>query len=255
MEKMKRVLKSIYRYSRKRIFGEGVVNFRGEGIVNFIDVGSAGDLPHPWEKNANRIRHLLKFEPRDKRSISPNVVSLDVALWETNCERDFYIYKGRGGSGSSLFQQNYEYVAENFEELRSRGPEYLASSWFERSKLHRTERITCRTLDGVIQELHHPFPYHFLKIDAQGAEYEVLRGADAFLRESCVGIHLELFMLPLYKGIKLLPEVKQYLENLEFDLIKEFPAQGSFDAQHDCLFLKRGQNSKVVDVIREIYAL
>jgi len=252
---MKRVLKSIYRYSRERMLGEGVVNFRGEGIVNFIDVGSAGNLPYPWKENANRIKHLLKFEPRDKPSISPNVVSLNVALWETNCERDFYIYKGSGGSGSSLFHQNYEYVTENFEELRIRGPEHLASTWFERSQLDRTERITCRTLDSVIQELHHPFPYHFLKIDAQGAEYEVLRGADILLRESCVGLHLELFVLPLYKGIKLLPEVMQYLESLEFELIKKFPAHGSFDSQHDCVFLKRGQNNKVADVIREIYAL
>lgn len=250
---MKRALKILYRYSRKRVLCEGVINFRGKGIVNLIDVGSAGDLSYPWNVNANRIQHLLKFEPRDKPITSPYVVALDSALWETNCERDFHIHLGNRGSGSSLFRQNYEYVAEQFEELRGRGPEHLANTWFERSQLNRIERVTCRTLDNVLQELRHPFPYHFLKIDAQGAEYEILRGAEVFLQESCIGLHLELFLLPLYKEIKLLPEVVEYLESLGFELVKKFPAHGSFDSQHDCIFMKRGQNNKVANIIREIY--
>ena len=100
---MGRTLKGLYRHARRRLLGEGVGNFRGKGIVNLIDVGSAGDPPHPWWENANKIQHLLKFEPRDKSSRSPYIVTVDVALWETSCERDFYIYRGFGGSGSSLF--------------------------------------------------------------------------------------------------------------------------------------------------------
>lgn len=252
---MRGALKGLYRHARQRLLGEGVVNFRGKGIVNLIDVGSAGDLPHPWWENANKIQHLLKFEPRDKSSRSPYTVTVGVALWETNCERNFYICKGLGGSGSSLFQQNYEYVTENFEELSSRGPEYLAHTWFGRSQLDRVERISCRRLDDVIQELGHPFPYHFLKIDAQGAEYEILRGAEEFLRGSCIGLHLELFVIPLYKGIKLLPEVMEYLKGLDFELVEKFPAHGSFDSQHDYVFLKKGQKNKVADTIREVYHL
>ncbi len=252
---MKRSLKDLYRYARQRLLGETMVNLIGKGIVNLIDVGSAGDLPYPWKKNANKILHLLKFEPRDKPSRSPYIVTVDAALWGTNCERDLYIYKGFGGSGSSLFQQNYGYVAENFEELLSHGPRYLSSTWFERSQLDRIERIACRRLDDVLQELAHPFSYHFLKIDAQGAEYEILKGAEEFLRQVCVGLHLELFVLPLYKEIKLLPSVKAYLEGINFELVKKFPAHGSFDSQHDCVFLKRGQMNKVVDTIRGIYDL
>jgi FkbM family methyltransferase len=252
---VREALKGLCRYARQRLLGDGVVNFRGKGIVNLIDVGSAGGLSYPWNKNARKIQHLLKFEPRDETGKEPYVVTVDVALWETNCESEFYIYKGLGGSGSSLFQQNYEYVTENFEELRSRGPEHLANTWFERSQLDRIGRITCHRLDDVLQELGHPFHYHFLKIDAQGAEYEILRGAEAFLLESCLGLHLELFVLPLYKGIKLLPEVVEYLDGLGFELVKKFPAHGSFDSQHDCVFLKRGQKSRVLDVIRKIYGI
>ncbi|MCK4784989.1 MAG: FkbM family methyltransferase [Desulfobacteraceae bacterium] len=252
---MKRALKGLYRYARQRLLGEGVVNFRGKGIVNLIDVGSAGDMPYPWNKNLSEIQHLLKFEPRDKPNRSPYIVTLDVALWETNGERDFYIYKGFGGTGSSFFQQNYEYVAENFEELRSRGPEHLANTWFERSQLERVERIACRRLDDVLEELDHTFPYHFLKIDAQGAEYDILKGAEHLLSTSCLGLHLELFEIPLYKGIRLHPEVVEYLKGFGFDLVKKFPPQGTFDAPHDFLFLKKGLTSEVMDVILKVYDL
>ena len=252
---MKKSLKRLYKYAKRRIAGEGVINFRGQGIVNLIDVGSAGKLPSPWKENNKLIRHLLSFEPRTNDRRNPNIISLDVALWESNEERVFYIYEGRGGSGSSLFKQNHDYVNENFNEIRRHGPQHLADSWVERSQLKRTDKITCRKLDDVLNEINHPFPYHFIKIDAQGAEYEILKGGEKYLSGSCLGLHLELFVIPLYKGIKLLPEVAEYLNGLGFELAKKFPSHGSFNSQHDCLFLKRGKHNKVIDTIREIYRL
>jgi FkbM family methyltransferase len=252
---MTRVLKGLYRHVAHRLLGKDIVNFRGKGIVNLIDVGSAGDLPSPWRKNASKILHLLRFEPRDKPRRSPYIMTLNTALWEKNCDRNFYCYRGFGGTGSSLFEQNYEYVTENFETIRSRGSKYLASTWLERSQLDRIERISCCRLDDVLQKLGHPFLYHFIKIDAQGAEYEILKGAETFLMDSCLGLHLELFVIPLYKEIKLLPEVVEYLDGFGFELVKKFQAHGSFDSQHDCIFLKRGQAGKIIDTIREVYNL
>lgn len=252
---VKRVLRRPHQYVGRWLLGAGVINLRGKGRVNLIDVGSAGHLPSPWNENANAIRYLLKFEPRGESSKTPYVATVDAALWEINCERDFYIYRGFEGTGSSLFQQNYEYVTENFEELRRRGSRSLADTWFERSQMVGVERICCRTLDDVLQELDHPFPYHFLKIDAQGAEYEILKGAESFLRRSCLGLHLELFVLPLYRGIKLQPDVVAYLAGLDFDLVKKFPAHGSFDSQNDCVFMKRGQRNEASDAVRKVYGV
>jgi len=249
------MIRELHRYVTQRLFGKGVINFRRKGPVNLIDVGSAGTLPYPWKKNPHLIRNLLKFEPRDEATHLPHVITVSSALWEENCERDFYIYRGRKGSGSSLFEQNYEYVAEHFEELRKHGPQGLAKTWFERSRLERVERIACRTLDDVLEELGQPFSYHFLKIDAQGAEYPILRGAEKLLSGSCIGLHLELFIIPLYKGIRLLDEVQGYLRGFGFELLKKFPAHGSFDSQHDCLFLKENSNSKIENIIRTIYEL
>lgn len=246
------MLRRAYRNIRRRLLKEEIVNGRGTGLLNLIDVGSIGELPDPWRLNAYRIRHLLKFEPRDSAAESPHITTLDVALWEENTRRDFYLFNS--GSGSSLFRQNIDYVREHFEELSQRGPRHLAESWFQRSTITGTESFHCRRLDDVLAELP-AREYHFMKIDAQGAEYPILKGAVNLLRGSCIGLHLELFTIPLYEGIALLPEVETYLNGFGFELVKKFPPHGTFHSQHNCLFLKQGAPAKLITALRQIYRL
>jgi len=245
----------LYRLIRKQIRKKSPMMSIGKGCVNLIDVGSAGEMPSPWKENADKIKYLLEFEPRSIPGKNAYITSLNVALGSEENQRDMYIYKGFGGSGSSFYKQNYEYVGENFVTLSKRGAKYLAQTWFERSVLCQVERISCRTLDSIIKELENKITYHFLKIDAQGAEYEILVGAQEFLENNCLGLHLELFTIPLYKGIKLLPEVEDYLRGFGFELAKKFPAHGSFDSQHDCVFLKKQPGNEILDTIKEIYIL
>ncbi|NJP04126.1 MAG: FkbM family methyltransferase [Chloroflexaceae bacterium] len=197
----------------------------------------------------------MRFEPRETASDNPFITTIDAALWDRAEERDFYIYRGRKGSGSSLFPQNVDYVRANFEQLRTRGPSYLAETWFERSQLERVERIACRTLDSILLAPGQRIQYHFLKVDAQGAEYQVLRGGETFLRGGCVGLHLELFEIPLYQGMTLLPEVVEYVATLGFEPVRKLPAHSTFNSQYDVIFLKRGVQGAVIDTIRQVYAL
>ena len=94
-----------------------------------------------------------------------------------------------------------------------------------------------------------------MKIDAQGAEFNILKGAESLLKTSCVGLHLELFNIPLYKGIALINEVESYLGKLNFKLIKKFPFHGTFDSQNDCLFIKKNGDPKIISIIYEAYQL
>jgi FkbM family methyltransferase len=252
---VKSIIRRIYNPIRRTLFRPDIVNHRGRGVINLIDVGSVGAMPAPWNRNAYRIQNLLKFEPRDQATTEANVTSMNVALWEAAGERPFYIYKGRSGSGSSLFEQDIEYVRTHFDELRTRGSKRLAETWLERSQLDRVESINCQRLDDVLEELKQPFDYHFLKIDAQGAEYPILRGAENLLRTSCIGLHLELFVVPLYKDIVLLPDVEAYLQGFGFEMVKRFPAHGSFDSQHDCVFLKQNAHGRIANLIRQVYSL
>lgn len=254
---MRHAVKASVRAGRRaaaRTFrGAGAVNWKGNGVVNLIDVGSVGQLPEPWHTNARSVKNVLKFEPRDRAKQQKHVRTVDAALWVEPGSRSFYIYRGLSGSGSSLFEPNFAYVDANFDTLRKRGPQVLADTWRERSQLERVETINCTTLDAVLAT--EPLRYDFLKIDAQGAEDEILKGARGFLGTDCVGLHLELFTVPLYVGIKLQDEVIGMLKDLGFSLVKTFPPHGTFDSQNDCVFLRDDARGAVAEAIRKIYAL
>ena len=238
-----------------RYRGERLLNKHGQGAINFIDVGALGWIPEPWSKKENspKIKHLLRFEPQENASKNEDITTIGAALWKENAERDFYFFADEAG-GASLFQQNYDYVQENYETLRLRGSQQMAKTWLERSTLKKVAKIKCRALDDVISELDQPFSYHFIKIDAQGAEYEILQGAENFLKSTCLGLHLELFEVPMMKGIKLLPEVVQYLDGLGFELVIKMPTKSTFDAAYDCVFLKK-EKSELLKIIQDIYGL
>jgi len=68
--------------------------------------------------------------------------------------------------------------------------------------------------------------------------------------------HEKLFTIPLYEDIYLLPAVEKYLLKLGFMLAKKFPAHGSFDSQHNCLFLKKKTSDHdAMRIIKKIYGL
>jgi FkbM family methyltransferase len=253
-----RPVRKIAKKIRNRLSGNSIINYRNRGRINVIDVGSLGNLPEPWLSNARHIKKLLSFEPLENPDKRKNVLISARALWSEKCRKQFYVYKGFRSSGSSLFEQNFEYVEKNFEELKDIGPRHLAKTWRERSQLVKTSEIECETLDSVLEDLKVPFSFDFLKIDAQGAEYDILLGAKDFLRDSCTGLHLELFNIPLYKGIKLLPDVVELLKHHGFDLVKKMPFHGSFNSQNDCLFLKKDvpdEKKEIYELIRTIYRL
>lgn len=255
---LKRPVRKITRRLKNWLNGNSIINFRGQGSINVIDVGSLGNLPEPWLSNARHIQNLLSFEPLEKTGKRRNVIISSNALWSENTIRKFYIYKGFRSSGSSLFEQNFDYVETNFEALKNTGPVYLASTWKERSQLLNVSDIECTTLDTTLEEMDPPIVFDFLKIDAQGAEYEILRGAKRFLSESCIGLHLELFNIPLYKGIKLLPDVKSFLEDMGFSLVLKMPFHGTFNSQNDCIFLRKkvaAEKIKKYELIKKIYKI
>ncbi|WP_369999085.1 FkbM family methyltransferase [Winogradskyella sp.] len=228
------------------------LNHKDKGVINFIDIGSVGGLPEPWQSNAFRVKYLLNFEPNETIKEGLNFMTYNTAIWRKEEERPFYIYKGLKGTGSSLLEQNYEYVQENFDSLKNKGPKRLAITWFERSKLVKTLNLKCKSLDAILNEKFPSKDFHFIKIDAQGAELNILKGAETALKK-CVGLHLELFSIPLYKNMALLPEVEEYLSQHDFKLVKKFPPHGTFNSQNDCLFLKKKEDDTFAPLIRQVY--
>lgn len=230
--------KQVVNAAKRAVLRRGVINRGGRGVVNLIDVGSAGGLPGEWRNHAYQIRHLLNFEPLEGGATSGSVATVSAALWRASEVRNFYIYRG-DGTGNSLFRQNIDYVRAHWDELRDRGPGDLAQSWFDRAEIERVEQVETTTLDEVLDSLGNGVTYHFLKVDAQGADLAILQGAERFLREHCIGVQVEASTIPLLQGAPLLPELDEHLQARGFDRVKTEPPHGTFDSQHDVVYLRR----------------
>lgn len=265
MRTIKQYIPTSWKTTARKIFGDvidqvqgyGSINRGGRGVINLIDIGAVGKLPSPWYEHAPLIHNLLSFEPRENARQRPHVIALDAAVWSHDEAREFFIYAGNQGHRSSLLEQNVEYVRAHYDELKERGPRHLAETWFERSTLVKTVPVECRCLDNILGELSADIRYHFLKVDVQGAEYQVLQGAENYLKTACLGLHMELFTIPLYKDMVLLPDVVAYLKTAGFELVKKMPPHGTFDSQHDCLFLKQNvcpEDAAIIAAIRRVYA-
>jgi hypothetical protein len=63
----------------------------------------------------------------------------------------------------------------------------------------------------------------FLKLDAQGAEFAILRGAESLIRRCVLGLEIEVEFLPLYNGQPLFSDVDPYVRSLGFELFELRP--------------------------------
>jgi FkbM family methyltransferase len=86
-----------------------------------------------------------------------------------------------------------------------------------------TEDVPIRRLDAIASEVIGPNERSFLKIDVQGFEKQVLAGAESTVKDSCVGLQLELSFVPLYDGAMLIPEALDLLYSKGFRLTGMLP--------------------------------
>jgi FkbM family methyltransferase len=85
------------------------------------------------------------------------------------------------------------------------------------------EDAQMRTLDSLAPEILTPRQRVFLKADVQGFERAVLTGAAATLDNGCVGLQLELSLVPLYEGAMLYREALDFAERHGFSLMQVIP--------------------------------
>ena len=74
-----------------------------------------------------------------------------------------------------------------------------ARVWGPHTQITESCEVDVRTLDSLVADGEVP-PIDFLSIDAQGAELEILRGAEKALRERVTGLVCEIEFAPLYQG-------------------------------------------------------
>lgn len=86
-----------------------------------------------------------------------------------------------------------------------------------------TEKTKLSTLDAAAAPYVKPDSVVFLKIDTQGYEDRVLRGATELLKR-LTGLQLEMSLVPLYEGQQTFDELRAHLGRYDFEIWSLAPA-------------------------------
>ncbi|SFC68617.1 FkbM family methyltransferase [Streptomyces aidingensis] len=169
---------------------------QAHGITVVLDVGAnEGEYGAMLRRHGYRGK-IVSFEPlsgpgkalRARTGADPGWSMHACALGEESGEITVNVSGNRGASSSVLPMLDRH--AEAAPHARYIG----------------TETVPLRRLDELWPEAAGPDDRVFLKIDVQGYEAQVLRGAGARAKE-CHGLQIEASFVPLYEGSPLLAEV------------------------------------------------
>jgi len=193
--------------------------------MNIIDIGSAGGLPKRLSEVSGKI---ISFDPFEKER--KNVY--ECGVFDEVGPKKFYVYEKV--RCSSFYKLNYELIKQQYGKIP------------EQYKLKKEIDVHCVSLDDVLPIEHE---YQFLKIDAEGAELGIIKGAQQSLK-SISYIEVESYTSPRFVGAPLFPEVKETLESLGFSLVGHLREMKKSPDFNDWIFMKKDANHKR---LRKIY--
>ena len=171
--------------------------------VIVADVGAAAGPEDRW-RILDGLVHFLTFEPAPRGSAASALAD------RTNFAVALSSQKGQGvlrltrdPDASTLYPVNYAEiqpfpVADGLEVLR-------------------TEAIEVDTLDSRLASAPQFLP-HFLKVDVEGADLDVLRGATETLNQSVFGVRIEVSFLERHQGAPFFGETDAFLRERGFRL-------------------------------------
>lgn len=173
--------------------------------IHFVDVGAAGDIPPRW-KTVQQYVSYVGFEPDDRsRSLiqnAPNrahsyIIRPEALGEETGAEKPFYLCRKPQVSSSYLPNRDFLDLFPN--------PQRFDVVDVTPMRLWRMDDLGLSYVD-------------FIKIDTQGSELSILKGAPDTLK-NCMGLEIEVQFSPLYENVPLFGEVSAFLRGQGFEFI------------------------------------
>lgn len=144
----------------------------------------------PDKRECNRLNNL--FSDDEFRYIPR-------AVWNRADKLTLYITKHRGWT--SILQPNIELLSRY--------------SVDDAPVVEEKKEIMVDTVNNLICN-HDNFD--IIKVDVQGGEFQVLKGADIFLKD-CILIESEVSFRPFYRNMKLFDDISIYVANFGFSLL------------------------------------
>ena len=131
------------------------------------DIGANGGLEERW-KRLKQFCFFILFEPRDDGVPKPGQAVFKTALWSS--KRVLPFYTTAFPQASSLFLPNAPVVSRH--------------NNAENMEIVSTDEISVDAMDDVIGNAYRP---DFIKIDTEGADLEILKGAQRVITDRCLG--------------------------------------------------------------------
>ncbi|MDY0321754.1 MAG: FkbM family methyltransferase [Arcobacteraceae bacterium] len=182
--------------------------------VIYADIGASGGLINPWDIFDKENLKVIGFEP-DKSEyeklsmVNPNNQYYNIGLWSTNEVRKFYIMEN-GISTSSLYPPNLKLNSMHLEHYNVG------------RTISRVIEVPCDSLDCIIINKN-DIP-DFIKIDTQGSEYEILKGAQNLLTQNTLLVTAETWIEEYYLGAPTMEKIILLMKSFGYNLFGTEPA-------------------------------
>jgi FkbM family methyltransferase len=182
------------------------------GVSVLLDVGANTGMYAQEARLLGFNGRIISFEPSSETYERLEQSTAHDPQWE--CRR---LALG-DRDGSSQLKLSANTYSSSFLPLTDRGLRAAPES-----KYVGTENVRVARLDALREELIDLDTRVFLKLDVQGTEQQVLRGARATLNQ-VEAIEVEVSIQPVYDGQALITEIVAYLDDAGFDLVALEPA-------------------------------
>ena len=178
-----------------------------EDPVVLIDVGARGELEEPWRLMDPTTVQVIGFEPDEEEcarlsDADPARRYLPVALWSSDIDVDVHVAAYPGCT--SVHPPNAAL-------LERYAPEHV-----QPRITTAIVRYPARRLDDVLRE--EGIACDVVKIDTQGSEGEVIRGATEALRRDAFAVLVETWTVEVHRGQALTGDVMRELADLGFSV-------------------------------------
>ncbi|HET6443427.1 MAG TPA: FkbM family methyltransferase [candidate division Zixibacteria bacterium] len=181
--------------------------------ILLADIGASGGIPVEWEQ-ASRFLQVIAFEP-DKQAFAnllesekqlSSIKYLNAALYEEQKTVGFYLTEQQ--TNSSMFRPNRAFLD------RFPNP--------DRFEILNTVQLEVSTLDNQLSE-RKITDLDFIKLDTQGSELAILKGAAESLSGSVFGLAVEVEFVPIYQEQPLFSDVDSFIRGFGFQLFDLAP--------------------------------
>ena len=170
-----------------------------------VDVGASGGIHERWLRFDSNIKAILfEPDPREYENLSSKVPNshfvLNSALSEKNEEVEFNLCRKQ--QVSSVYKPNMN-TLNKFPEI-------------ERFEIVKKIKIKADTLDNQLEK-NRIWNVDFIKIDAEGYELSILKGAQNALKQA-IGLEIEVCFLPIRENQPLFHDINKFLLSQNFEL-------------------------------------